>query len=317
MFGWTIAGVCLAAALGADTSGNDPTVVERAARLAAELSDPTYARRQRATEKLLTGDPQQMLPEILAVIRTGRPEAAVRANEVLAAWYSRPDLKPAETDNVESAMESLREVAGAVGERARNTWEIHRVPREKRAVERLQALGAKVKLVDPNEVRGIGLDLDADTPLNAVPAIQHISLGRAWKGTDDDLKYIARLSNIQNGAIYRGKTAQVSDAALEALTDRCPHLRVEVRGAFLGVSYSAPPFGGVAACLIGKIEPGSPAEKGGLKRDDIIVKFGDTPVETFMDLIDCLKSTDAGEKVVFTVLRDREEARVTVELGDW
>lgn len=317
MFGWTIAGICLAATFGVETPDIDPAVAERAAQLAAELSHPSYARRQQATEKLLTGNPQQMLPEVLAVIRTGRPEAAVRANEVLAAWYSRADLQPAETDDVENAMESLRDVAGAVGERARNTWEIHRVAREKRAVERLQALGAKVKLVDPVEARGIGLDLDADMPLNAVPAIQHISLGRAWKGTDDDLKYIGRLSNIQNGAIYRGKTARVSDTALEALTDRCPHLRVEVRGAFLGVSYSSPGFGGVAACLIGKVEPGSPAEKGGLLRDDIITRFGDTPVETFTDLIDCLKSSDAGEKVVFTVLRDREEARVTVELGDW
>ncbi len=108
-------------------------------------------------------------------------------------------------------MESLREVAGAVGERARNTWEIHRVAREKRAVERLVSLGAKVKMVDPLENRGIGLDLDADAPVSAVPAIQHISLGRAWKGSDDDLKYIARLSNIHNGAIYRGKTAKVAE----------------------------------------------------------------------------------------------------------
>lgn len=317
MFGWTIAGICLVAVVGAESPEIDPAVAARVAPLAAELADRDYSRRQQATEKLLQGDPQQMLPDVLAIIRSGRPEAAVRANEVLAAWYSRTDLKPAEADDIENAMESLREVAGAVGERARNTWEIHRVPREKRAVERLLSLGAKVKLVDPMDMRAFGADLDGDAPLSAVPAIQHISLGRAWKGTDDDLKYIARLSNIQNGAIYKGKTARVSDAALEALTDRNPHLHVEVRGAFLGVSYSSPPFGGVAACLIGKIEPGSPADQGGLKKDDVITQFNDTPVETFTDLIDSLKSCDAGDKVVFTVLRDREEAKFTVELGDW
>ncbi len=64
------------------------------------------------------------------------------------------------------------------------------------------------------------------------------------------------------------------------------------------------------------MEPGSPADKAGLQRDDIITKFGDTPVETFTDLIDCLKSTDPGEKIVFTVIRDQEEAKFTVELGD-
>ncbi len=317
MFGWNIAVLCLAALWGAETTENDPAAMARIAQLATDLSHPNYTQRQQATEKLLASNPKDRLPDVLGVIRSGRPEAAVRANEVLAAWYARPDLKAAETEAVENAMESLREVAGAVGERARNTWEIHRVARENRAVERLQSLGAKVKLVDAQEARGIGLDLDADIPLNAVPAIQHISLGRAWKGTDDDLKYIGRLSNIQNGAIYRGKTAKVADAALEALTDRNPHLRVEIRGAFLGVSYSAPAFGGVAACLIGKVESGSPAEKAGLMKDDIIIKFGETPVESFMDLIDCLKSSDPGEKVVFTVIRDREETRMTVELGDW
>ncbi len=317
MFGWTIAGVYLAVVLGADAPETDPAVSARAAQWAAELSHPNYAQRQRATEKLLASDPKQSLPDVLTVIRVGRPEAAVRANEVLAAWYSRPDLKAVEAEDVENAMESLISVAGSVGERARNTWEIHRVARENRAVARLQELGAKVKLIDPQKMKGLGFDLDADIELNAVPAIQHISLGRAWHGTDDDLKYIGRLSNIQNGSIYRGKTAKVSDAALESLTDRFPHLRVEIRGAFLGVSYSSPGFGGAAACLIGDIEPGSPADKGGLKKDDIIVKFGDTIVETFPDLIDCLKSADPGEKIVFAVIRNGEEIKTTVELGDW
>lgn len=317
MSGWTVAGICLAVFAAAEAPDGDPVAAERAARLAAELSNPAYIQRQQATEKLLASDPQGVLPDVLAVIRSGPPEAAVRANEVLAAWYSRNDLKPESIESVENAMESLRTVAGAVGERARNTWEIHRVAREKRAVERLLALGAKVKLVDPTEMRTFGADLDADTPLTGIPAIQHISLGRAWRGTDDDLKYIARLSNIQNGAIYRGKTAKVSEDALTALTDRNPHLRVEVRGAFLGVSYSSPAFGGVAACLVGKVEPGSPADQGGLKKDDVITRFNDTPVETFPDLIDCLKSSDPGEKVLFTVIRDGEEAKFTVELGDW
>ncbi len=85
MSGWTITGLCLAAVFGAETPADDPVVAARAAQLSVELSQPNYSQRQQATEKLLTSDPQQTLTAVLAVIRSGRPEAAVRANEVLAA----------------------------------------------------------------------------------------------------------------------------------------------------------------------------------------------------------------------------------------
>ena len=282
--------------------------------LRQQLADPDYAVRQQATVALQKGDPQLLLADVLEIVRLGPPEATIRAVDVLTSWYGQSDVV---TEALEDAVDELRSSKGAVRELATAVWEEQQAARDRRSVAKLQALGAKVQFSIPKK-GDITLD-DDEVRQPTETVIEHVVLGRAWNGGDEGLKYIARLSFVQTG-VYRVKTAKVSEEALQRLTDQKPDLKVEIRGAFLGVKWmsgGAFGFGGPQPCLINEVTPKSPAEKAGLKRDDIIVKFGEKPVETFPDLIDLLKSTDPGEKVVFTLMRDGEELKLPVELSDW
>lgn len=67
--------------------------------------------------------------------------------------------------------------------------------------------------------------------------------------------------------------------------------------------------------LVTKVMPGSPAEKGGLKSGDIIVKFNGEPVKNVTDLQLKVINTPPGEKVKITVIRDGKEKVLTVKIG--
>jgi acetylornithine deacetylase/succinyl-diaminopimelate desuccinylase-like protein len=58
----------------------------------------------------------------------------------------------------------------------------------------------------------------------------------------------------------------------------------------------------------------SPAERAGVKPDDVIVRFGDAKVTTVMDFANALSGHKAGDKVVVVVMRDGQEVRLTVTL---
>jgi C-terminal processing protease CtpA/Prc len=71
------------------------------------------------------------------------------------------------------------------------------------------------------------------------------------------------------------------------------------RGAFLGV-------GGIeveGGCLISTVHDGSPAEKGGLLREDLIVRFGGDPVANFSSLMGLIAKRDINEEVEIEVKR--------------
>lgn len=80
--------------------------------------------------------------------------------------------------------------------------------------------------------------------------------------------------------------------------------------AFLGVT-SEKTDGGVKIIDIRKE---SPAEKAGLKKDDVITKVGDTKVEDTDDLFDAVGKYDADAKVDITYKRDGKETKTPVTL---
>jgi len=71
------------------------------------------------------------------------------------------------------------------------------------------------------------------------------------------------------------------------------------RGAFLGVQ------GGDLGdtCPISTVHPGSPAEKAGLLRDDVIVRFGQDAVGNFSSLTELISQCNAGDEVEIEVAR--------------
>ncbi len=67
--------------------------------------------------------------------------------------------------------------------------------------------------------------------------------------------------------------------------------------------------------LISEVVKGSPADKAGLKRGDVIVKVDDTVIKNSGDLQDAIRSKKAGTKVTLTVIRDNKEITIDVTLG--
>lgn len=59
----------------------------------------------------------------------------------------------------------------------------------------------------------------------------------------------------------------------------------------------------------------SPAEKAGLKTDDVIDKLDGQAVLSVQDLIEKVKATKPGTEVKFTVLRGKENKEIKVKLG--
>jgi len=67
--------------------------------------------------------------------------------------------------------------------------------------------------------------------------------------------------------------------------------------------------------VIEGVEPGSPAEKAGLKGGDVITSVNGQPVKTGNDLVNPIAQAPIGSKVKLTFVRDRaqKEATATVE----
>jgi serine protease Do len=68
--------------------------------------------------------------------------------------------------------------------------------------------------------------------------------------------------------------------------------------------------------LIQQVEPGTPAEKAGLERYDVIVEFDGQPVKNSHDLSFKIAETEPGKKVDIKVIRDGKEKILTAKLEE-
>lgn len=75
--------------------------------------------------------------------------------------------------------------------------------------------------------------------------------------------------------------------------------------------YAGPPQG-VKGVLLADVRPGGGAEKGGMRRGDVLMKLGKTPVGSVEDLMFVLQQSKPGETVTAVVLRDGKEMPLEV-----
>lgn len=68
---------------------------------------------------------------------------------------------------------------------------------------------------------------------------------------------------------------------------------------------------------IQNITKDGPAEKAGLKENDIIIKIGEEKIDGPDDLSQTIKKHKPGDKVTITYLRDKKEHKATAELAKW
>ena len=82
--------------------------------------------------------------------------------------------------------------------------------------------------------------------------------------------------------------------------------------AYLGV---VPDYSGMGSGLkLNGVSEGSPAEKGGLKADDVMTQFGEIPIADIQGLADGLRRYKPGDIVKVTIQRDGKETQVDVKL---
>src|SRR5574337_597182 len=64
--------------------------------------------------------------------------------------------------------------------------------------------------------------------------------------------------------------------------------------------------------IVELVEPGSPAEKAGLKAGDVVTAVNGNPVHKGSDLVNPIAQTPIGNKVRLTIVRDRKEQEMTL-----
>lgn len=88
------------------------------------------------------------------------------------------------------------------------------------------------------------------------------------------------------------------------------------RGGYLGVDVREDTKSSEGGALVEHVVDGSPAEKAGLKDNDVIVGFGGDVVRGPGRLTEKIRGTKAGDKVVLDVRRDGKVQKLTVEMGE-
>lgn len=281
---------------------------ERVAKLISDLESPDFATRQQASRELARAGAAAIEPLAQAALQ-GDLEVTSRALEALNSIYNRGD--DATLDAVEDALERLAESGkAATASRARTVLELNSDIRERRAIAEIERLGGRISYGDAH--------FDPTDPDGIRPTIEHILLGRSWKGGDEGLKYIQRLPNLLALYVVRSpKISPISEQAQQELAAAMPQLRIETRGAAcLGVKG---PHGGnnLGGVQILSVEPGSAADRGGLHEWDIITSFGGKPAASFKQLVDLIAEHEPGEQVKVEVVRGSRTLTLDVVMGDW
>jgi hypothetical protein len=84
---------------------------------------------------------------------------------------------------------------------------------------------------------------------------------------------------------------------------------------FLGIGYSAPKKG-EKGVLVRKITPESPAEKAGIKENDLITKINNRQINGIGDLQVFMQETKVGQEITLTILRDGKGKNIKVVLSE-
>lgn len=97
-------------------------------------------------------------------------------------------------------------------------------------------------------------------------------------------------------------------------------LRQQAAGApnvegFLGIGIDERRDGGTGA-VIADVSAGSPADDAGLKVGDIVIAANDRTISGLGALVACIRDTNPGTKVTFTVLRDGKQLELVATIGE-
>ena len=287
------------------------------AQLIRDLGSPKYKMRQAATRELVARRRQAMS----AIIKTAQGsdlESAARAVMILEQLYADVTLDEADVPRVTATLENLRAKGKpTVSQLAANALARNTDLRERRAIAMIKKLGGIVEYMTYEQSINRGIPIQPQTN-NGRPRINFVLLGSKWKGGDDGLKYLRRVSDLPNLYIARNKAfSPVTQKALDKLIEAMPGMRVHERGlSCLGVS-GYQNGGGQVGCYVSLVKSKSAAAKGGMRTGDYIVEFGGKKVTDFEALVKLIANHKPGTKVPVTVRRGGSTQKLTVVLQEW
>ena len=287
-----------------------------------QLGSPQYAQRE-AAAKHLAGVGRPALPALGDAIAAGDLEVASRGVEIVRGMMMAEDAELA------AAAERLLEQvatsdASAVGRLAEAALEFHQAGMAAAARERLESLGAVFR----ERLFAAG-----------VPGVE-IEFGAGWRGGPEDWRLLPRLRGVACVSVHGvpldadaiGTLSRLPgvlridlfgtaapDTAVAALVAGLPDTLVDVRkGGKLGVSSIVQ----AGPCQLSAVQPGSAADKAGLRAGDVIVAAAGEPVASFEALTKRLAAFGPGEAVRLEVRRERgdaapEQFACTVRLDAW
>ena len=175
----------------------------------------------------------------------------------------------------------------------------------------------------PPELTGGGIDPALVDLIQTDAAISPGNSGGALADRDGRIIGInvAYLPPQQTGAVNIG-FAIPSDTAV-SVADQLIETG-EVSSAYLGVEtadlspedaerFDLPVQSGT---IVASVEPGGAAARAGVRREDIIIGLGDTPIKSTGDLLGALRDYQPGDTARLTIVRDGDEETVDVTLDE-
>jgi hypothetical protein len=273
--------------------------VRSVADTAEVLASDNRQERSAAIDSLLARGPTvaRELEELAAADDGAASEAALIALEELL-WRGNDRMIAAVVASLDRIADSGPRAAAA---QARVVLLRTSELRQARAIAELRSLGAVIGVVNNEAV-----------PEGEVNGrnVSFIQLGAEWQGDDDALQHLEVLMPLRY--LYLDQGDELSAAAQERLRVRLPRLKIVVSGsACLGITGDDTRSGFVVSA----VQPDSPADRGGIKRGDVLVAFDGVQVPTFDVLLQQFPGRTAGEGVDVTVQRGSVELNLRVVLG--
>lgn len=291
-----------------------------------ELDDDHYAVREAAQQRLVSAG--NLALEAVAVVAADQGaslESITRAVRVLTTWSDSKDasLRLAALERLASLTNRPLEAALAT--------EMLAALYEQNAIEAIERLGGLCEPVNqlPKNAR-IPEQYKKRQPLR-------VTLGANWKGSDDDLKGIAKIRRTTVVSLYSAPIGdqslvhltkipaltrveiygtQLSEESIDALRKQLPEtVTIEVRrsGAKLGIGGKT--IQGVAQ--VATVLPGSAAGRGGLQQNDVITHVAGEPVDSFEALTKRIATYQPGDTVELSIRRKNQTVTKRVTFDRW
>jgi hypothetical protein len=293
-------------------------------RLVADLSSPEYRTREDATQQLSKAG-AEAVGEVVRAAAADDLEVAFRAVRILQSML-KSDQPEVERQAAAALLQLADKKTALASDVASDALSSYRVILQERAIVELRRLGAKVSMYGSDEPGSVNDYLS-------------VTFGAAkWRGNKEDFALLKTLPNLYEIGIYGVKIdedlarvmadlpikparfnlygTRISDAALNIMHEKIrPEVIFRRNGAMLGVKSRLGVNG--PNCVVGSVQPGSAAEKAGIRDEDEILAFDGQTVSSFEELTGLIATKNPSDTVTLDIRRDGVQISKKVSLGQW